>query len=135
VRTKLDEIVEEEIAQSAGSGKRIAERAFREGLAAYHKTAEWARKSLYENGRYEVVDYTEIQPEPVGENSPHKPWCEFTDFTQPYQLVGHHCTDRRKGERRKWLGAECNAGGIRLCVHSTDGALYFDRRIKDRRKA
>jgi hypothetical protein len=136
MRTKLDEIVEEECPMK-GSFKaspwvhRVAERAFRHGV-------ERAR------GWYLQTPAKDVQPEPVGEKTYAHPGCFRNTPHGAYECV----EDRRKGQRRK--GLEKQLVGIAsvgpfmehreslFCVSGGSGwgEWRTDRRSgKDRRKA
>ena len=151
MRTRLDEIVEEETRQvypGAGAPRggylhRIAERAYQEGIAAA-LIAEWEGQikagvltGLHVSGK--DVEPAPVEAEIAGWVWPvewHDRWCLEQRYPPPC-VCGKN--DRRKGERRK---------GREICPHAPeypgqcfvftrpDGTVYHagDSRHKDRRK-
>jgi hypothetical protein len=148
MRTKLDEIVEEEV-QRAGAtfftrtgpdemGKRIAERAFRHGVEGGVATAPYMK-----DGRSYIV-----QPEPVGERPIPAPHCPAR-CGGPHSLRAsdgtYHC-NTRKGQRRKdergqlrsfiWQLPEDTRSYGSIFKDDEAECWRWDRRhIKDRRKS
>lgn len=144
MRTRLDEIVEEERCNAPGGEaqsrysiaavSRIAERAYRLGAADQMVAVCLASTSSGVAG-YVRLDWinVNVQPAPAGE----KPQARcvhgivFTDWC-------HRCCDRRKGERRKceaWVAFGRYTRYMRYDNETWTTSAAIDRRSgKDRRK-
>jgi hypothetical protein len=154
MRTKLDEIVEEEIAEARRVywtasdlvetlGGRIAERAFRHGVEQGAHGAIHATKFI-DAVNPEEFSYR-VQPEPVGEKKVRCPhyWTGRGDglcLLVEGHVGLHEFTDRRKGlQRRKGLESRQVYGrdGVVVGIYQFNSNMFWfvDRRIKDRRKS
>ncbi len=162
-RTKLDEIVDEELRAGIDRGDpcrafgtRVAERAFRHGVEQTKKAATIVEPRVWLG---QIMDGAEIrwgdvQPAPAEENTSVQEYCDCGMYAMRHvrqpncSTVSfsswHRYADRRKGERRKSYCGSCNHDSHRgrVCQFNDRceccaGWIPFwcDRRSgKDRRK-
>lgn len=132
MRTRLDEIVEEECRGEATYGgneitvgRRVAERAFRHGVEQTKAAATCREANVY-GINLKIPEFGNVQPAPAEDRCAGKTGI-------------HVCPDRRKGERRTETitGSlyRSTAGGAIPMYAKDEGGWWCDRRSgKERRR-